>query len=211
MNTTHDVNQVIALNLHYKDVLSLCQTNQQFKNICNDAYFWSRKMKLDFPNVNVSVTNQTEYIKQYKQFEKQLEIFNRFFIVTPVSSHLMVANMFIQGDAKLLKKTLPHHFNVTLQPDLYIANVAIFIHGAARKNYVFIEHPDPSLMNKLNNHIVVPLEDINQPYLVLSDDDLLLLNLDDYDIYFDFKKPSLEQINTWTKYDIVKNDRNTMI
>ena len=48
-------------------MISLSQMNQYIKKILN-SYFWLLKMKQDFPNMDVVVKNQREYVEQYQKF-----------------------------------------------------------------------------------------------------------------------------------------------
>ena len=39
----------ILLALPYEEILDKCRTSSQFNNICQDQYFWTLKLKKDFP------------------------------------------------------------------------------------------------------------------------------------------------------------------
>ncbi len=53
-----DVQFLVALNTNYEDIRSLCQTNQVFRHICMNQYFWKQKSEKDF-GIPTQVFNQT--------------------------------------------------------------------------------------------------------------------------------------------------------
>ena len=50
----------ILLNVDIRTLLSLCQSNQYARNICDDEYFWSIKFQRDFPYVDVPYMEEGE-------------------------------------------------------------------------------------------------------------------------------------------------------
>lgn len=52
----------ILLNSNYKDILSFCQTNKEYRNICNSERFWRAKVNHDFGNLN---ENEEEEVNSY--------------------------------------------------------------------------------------------------------------------------------------------------
>ena len=65
----HENLSQILLSLPYEEILDKCRTPSQFNNICQDQYFWSLKLKRDFPLAlrDRQLTARQQYELLYKQ------------------------------------------------------------------------------------------------------------------------------------------------
>jgi hypothetical protein len=70
-----DTTILIALNLPYPDVISLCQTDSLFFTICRNDNFWRQKLDRDFPlytidtNITYKENYRAAYLAAFREFK----------------------------------------------------------------------------------------------------------------------------------------------
>ena len=71
-----DILGVIALDLNYYDILSLCSSHSRFNNrICQNNAFWYNKIKRDFPKeINEIDKNKNNYREIYEDLKSKFPV-----------------------------------------------------------------------------------------------------------------------------------------
>lgn len=66
MDLAAETNVEILLNLSYGDIINYCSINKRGKSICDDPYFWTRKLNHDFMiTVQGGSLVPSEYVVKY--------------------------------------------------------------------------------------------------------------------------------------------------
>ena len=66
----------VLMRVQYPDLLNFCQTSERAARICQDEFFWKRKVRRDlgtrFPGVNRDIPQTGSWKEEYKQYFKIL-------------------------------------------------------------------------------------------------------------------------------------------
>lgn len=71
-----DIQVELALELDNSSLIKLCSTSSRFNNnICLNNFFWIKKLKREYPNINI--TDVTEHKKLYEYLKKRAQKGNK--------------------------------------------------------------------------------------------------------------------------------------
>ena len=72
-----DVLLMMAIDdMDYKSVISLCKTNPRYNTIfCNNPEFWQRKLRKDYPDIDIS--NVTDFKGLFVYLQKKIKIIGK--------------------------------------------------------------------------------------------------------------------------------------
>ena len=202
-STIYDANFRIALTLPYPDIISLCNTNRIFNLICNNEFFWSEKLKRDFPlelKLNNLITYKQAYIiarnEKFEMFKftmrmEELSKYDIDDLIDIIDEDTGVISLY--KDKISYSYMIRDDLGFMLKEDLFIATKGLFNETESLEfDYIMVEtegsNEDINLLVKQGN------------FTGINEDDLRDLNLDEYRyvILGSYYQPSENDIMEWT-------------